>query len=296
MQKENIARLLFIVGCAAIAVLIIMYSPAWFAQSAPAITDEYQKVAPTRSINPGAVLARALYAKNITSDETLLDLNAEAQLPLASVTKVMAAVVALRELPENARIEITPGPLSTEGESGLIVGEHWQRDNLVAFMLISSSNDAAAELADAVEKSTGKSFIALMNEEARALGLAQTFYMNPTGLDLGSTLAGAYGSAHDQTLLIAYAQKTYPDIFEKTTHKVERFQTDFASHLAANTDGALGLFPGLHASKTGLTDLAGGNLVLLYDLLPGVEISSAVLGSTESGRFKDSETIRDLVK
>lgn len=290
------SKLLYLIGCTVLVVLIVTYNPDWFRKPAPKVITTYREAQPMREINPGVVMARALYAKNTNDNKTLLAQNAEVQLPLASVTKVMTAVVALENIAANARVEITAAPLLTEGESGLIVGEEWKRDDLVAFMLVGSSNDAAAVLADAVQKTIGKSFILLMNEKARALGLAQTFYFNPSGLDLGPVLPGSYGSAHDQALLIEYAQKTYPEMFEKTTHKEERFQTNFATHVAQNTNGQTNMFTGLRASKTGLTDLAGGNLVLVYDLLPNLKVASAVLGSTETGRFKDSETILQTFK
>lgn len=290
------SRVLYLAFCALVAIVITLYGRSFSKEKPPTITQEYAKEKALVHFNPDTMMGKSAYVENVTTKELLIDVNAEVQFPLASVTKVMTAVVALEQLPNTARITITDRALAEEGSSGLYLGETWGRNDLVEFMLVASSNDAARALALEVERQVGTTFEKLMNEKARALGLVQTFYHNPTGLDMGRNLAGAYGSAHDQALLLAYAQEKYPDTFAKTTLAQETYSTNFGSHVAVNTNSATGEFPGLRASKTGYTDLAGGNLALVYDLLPTKKIASVVLGSTEIARFIDSKTLLDSIK
>ena len=290
------SRLLYLIACGVLAIGITFYGGRVFERKPPEITAEYSRRQPLIALNPDTIMGKAAYAENTTDHQMIIGVNSELQFPLASVTKVMTALLALEELSPETVIKITPAALAEDGESGLLLGEQWSRDDLVSFMLVASSNDAARALAQEVIVKEGRDFAKIMNERAQELGLVQTFYYNPTGLDMGTRLAGAYGSAHDQAILLNYAQEKYPDIFVKTTQANATFRTDFGTHMAVNTNSATGEFSGLRASKTGYTDLAGGNLALIYDLLPGKKIASVILGSTEIARFIDSKTLLEAIK
>ena len=77
------------------------------------------------------------------NDRVLYEKNADTSYPIASITKLLTAIAGLENIPENTKIMIGQGDLDTEGESGLIAGESWDRNELITFMLITSSNDAA---------------------------------------------------------------------------------------------------------------------------------------------------------
>jgi D-alanyl-D-alanine carboxypeptidase len=138
--------------------------------------------------------------------------------------------------------------------------------------LVSSSNEAAVFLATEAASSSKKDFIEAMNDRARALNLKQTYFLNETGLDISNGISGAYGSAEDVSRLLIYAVKK------------------------ENTNITAGDVAPLIASKTGFTDLAGGNLAVIFDVALGHPVAAVVLGSSKDGRFTDMEKIIKATK
>lgn len=146
---------------------------------------------------------------------------------------------------------------------------------LINDVLEQSSNEAASTLA-----SMRSDFINLMNKKAKELNLNQTYFLNETGLDISKELSGAYGSANDVVKLIGYALKNNSDLFEATTNNSSLNTNPYASTTTL-----------LIASKTGLTDLAGGNLAVVFDAGFNHPVISVVLGSSEKGRFTDTQKL-----
>lgn len=242
------------------------------------------------------IIARTAYVLDVRTGRVLYEKNAESQFPLASLAKVMSALVAHNIAPD-ATITITPDILTTEGDSGLLRDERWRLSNLIDFTLITSSNDGARAFASVgalsiVEnRDPAPTFVDHMNEKAQELGMAQTFFLNETGLDEGRGTAGAYGSAKDVATLFAHIIRTYPDLFRATTQQQSSIQSFDVVHTATNTNIIASHIPGLIASKTGFTDLAGGNLAVAFEAGPLRPIIIVVLGSTEEGRFQDVESL-----
>lgn len=199
--------------------------------------------------------AKSAYVFDLVKNETIFEMNADTSLPLASLTKIMTAIVAL----ENTSPD----------------------QDLLSVMLISSSNDAAAAL------SAGSGFVPLMNKKAEELDLGQTSFLNTTGLDVSVESAGAYGSARDVTKLMEYFVKNYPKVAEVTRYE----SVNINSQIFKNTDKLAERLPGIIAGKTGSTDLAGGNLAVVIDIGLGHPVIIVVLGSTEEGRFEDVEDL-----
>ena len=142
----------------------------------------------------------------------------------------------------------------------------------------------------------------MMNQESQSSNLTTLKFYNETGLDIEenitsdnkSVTAGAYGSAKDTALLMALLWKTYPLQLEITARKDARIVSqDGVAHVLPNTNEALGHFSGMIASKTGYTDLAGGNLAIIFDVGIGHPVIAVVLGSTYKGRFEDMEKLTD---
>jgi D-alanyl-D-alanine carboxypeptidase len=131
-----------------------------------------------------------------------------------------------------------------------------------------------------------------MNLKAKDLGLTKTHFRNSTGLDLSQTEAGAYGTAMDMALLMEHVITRTPDAIARTTVDTARIKNkQGAYHSAENTNEIVGNIDGLIASKTGSTELAGGNLVIAFDAGLDHPIIVSVLGSTYSGRFDDTLTL-----
>lgn len=221
--------------------------------------------------------AKSAYVFDMVKNKPLFELNPDIRFPLASLVKIMTAIVALENIPQDFKIIIGPEAVAQEGDSGFAVGEIWKMGELLSIMLVSSSNDAAAALG------ASPVFVSLMNEKAEELGMAQMSFFNQTGLDVSFESAGAYGSARDVARMMEYFIKNYPKIAEVTRY--ESLSAGYRNF--KNTDKLAEHLPGIIAGKTGFSDLAGGNLVVAIDISLGHPVIIAVLGSTEEGRFED---------
>lgn len=257
--------------------------------------------------------ATSAYVWDINARQKLYSINGDASLPLASVTKIMTALVATESFPSQTKITITPFDMLVEGDTGLNVGETWTLDKLVQFSLVASSNDGASAIAatlggfmnaptstDWVLNKTR--FVEKMNEKARAIRLTQTTFQNESGLDGEGGVSGAYGSARDMAMLFEYVFRKHPEIFSATAYpELELRSEDNIMHRVANTNQDVTHIPGIIGSKTGYTDLAGGNLVIIVDIGIDHPVVIAVLGSTRDGRFSDilqliTATIKAITK
>lgn len=241
---------------------------------------------------------KAFFVYDIKENNALYVKNEETQFPLASLTKVMTALIAEELSPEGTLITIDSGTLVPLGDSGLVIGERWLLKDIIDLTLVSSSNDGARAIASvgnfaSQDENTPPEeyFVRHMNRKARSIGLQQTYFLNESGLDVNSSTPGAYGSAEDMALLFAYVLEHYPQLLEATTESALRTSSLDAQHVASNTNVSAGSIPGIMASKTGFTELAGGNLVVAFEAGPTRPIVIAVLGSTVDGRFDDMKKL-----
>lgn len=251
--------------------------------------------------------AKAVYVYDMAEKRELFSQNGDAQLPLASLAKIMMAVTALSFLPESTVVTINPAFLKAEGDSGLYANERWRLKDLLDLTLLESSNDGANAIAAAAGQVAAagaarggnppynlerEPFVVAMNKQAEELGLAQTYFLNPTGLDESAYLSGGYGSARDVTVLFSSAITNYPELFDATRRSKREFNSlSFLKHEVKNTNPLVAKIPSLLGSKTGYTDLAGGNLAIAFDAGPNHPIVISVLGSTDAGRFEDAEKL-----
>lgn len=226
--------------------------------------------------------AKAALLLDLASGEVLYQKAGYEPLPLASLTKLMSAEVVLSRIPLDTSVLITAQDLKPEGDSGLRAGATLPLGALLRLALVASSNDAIT----AAVSTLGPEPVAAMNEAAAQLGLTKTHFRNPTGLDIGAQ-AGAVGSAYDVARLARIFFKDHPDLFELTTRAEVIIDQNGKEITSAATALPLQSIPGFVAAKTGYTDLAGGNLVAIFDLQPGQTVVAAVLGSTREGRFAD---------
>jgi D-alanyl-D-alanine carboxypeptidase (penicillin-binding protein 5/6) len=251
---------------------------------------------PTVKIN-----AKAAYVYDARTKTVLYGKNEDARLPLASLTKLMSALVAYESAPAYGTVTIGQDALKAEGDSGLLAGEKWSLKDLLDFSLITSSNDgirAVALALGAISKTHASSdeimtdFVSRMNEKASELKLKDTYFFNETGLDESEVKNGAYGSAKDLAMLFDYILTYQPAILERTKERDPNILSlDKKIHPAGNTNLIVDEIPGLLGSKTGFTDIAGGNLVIGFDPEIGRPIVISVLGSTEKGRFEDMRAL-----
>jgi D-alanyl-D-alanine carboxypeptidase (penicillin-binding protein 5/6) len=235
----------------------------------------------------------------LKTGQVIYEKNANAQLPLASLTKLMTVLTAMDTLTPNESVEITHEALTPEG-GGLNAGEVWRTEDLVDYTLIASVNDGAHALALAASEKNGEGeagFIARMNAKAKAIGMVQTYFTNDTGLDISELAGSSYGSARDIAILFEYLAVHVPRLVEGSTSDSKTFIAETGQvHTALNTSSVIGALGGAIASKTGFTDLAGGNLGIVFEPIPGKPVSAVVLGSTREGRDTDMKVLIDAAK
>lgn len=244
--------------------------------------------------------SKSAYVFDASTDKALYIRDPDAQLPLASVTKVMLALAVSDALSMDDMVTISREAVE-RGEGGLTVGETWRVRELIDFMLITSSNVAAEALREAAEPrlkeryptvEDGQATLRHMNTLTRELGMNSTFFLNPTGLDESRTQAGAYGSARDIGTLFTHILRTKRDLFAGTARgEAVLGPVNMPKQEVLNTNIVLTEIPRLFISKTGFTDLAGGNLAVAFDVTEGHPIVVVVLGSTQEGRFTDVKTL-----
>jgi len=227
---------------------------------------------------PGApkVDARAFLVTNAATGDVLVSKNANARLPIASLTKLMTVDVALQHLSIDRYVTVSR--LATEaGEesAGLRAGEEILVGDLVRAALIQSANDAADALADAASGGNRALFISWMNEEAKQLGLTNTHFVRPDGLDAPHH----YSSARDITRLAEWAMGL-PEVRQAVRL---RRSTISRGRVLATWNDLLGVFPGVVGVKTGHTDDAGWCQVTLLER-DGLRIYATILGSPSRAR------------
>ncbi|MEI6266658.1 MAG: serine hydrolase [bacterium] len=192
--------------------------------------------------------------------QVLLDNNMHTQLPPASITKVLTAVVAL----ENYNIDklCTVSQKAADTEAFKIVmspGEKMSVKDLLYGMMMISANDAAEVLAEC-DPGGRSAFISKMNEKVKELGLTDSHFVTPNGLDDPKH----YSSAFDMATITEYAIRTQPD-FLKYMGRIEDYSVPATEHNEPHSYYQLSTliktFPGMEGAKTGFTYEAGNTYI-----------------------------------
>lgn len=198
-----------------------------------------------------AVSARSAIVIDGTTGQVLFSQNAEERLPMASTTKIMTAITAIENFDLDREYTVKKEYTLVEGSSMYLKeGEHITlRETLYGLMLM-SGNDAA--LAIAGECGGKEQFVQSMNDTASRLGLENTHFDNPNGLD-GDT---HYTTAHELAIITAYAMKN-PDFCEIVATK----NHNTSSRYMKNHNRLLSLYDDAVGVKTGFTKKSGRCLV-----------------------------------
>jgi D-alanyl-D-alanine carboxypeptidase len=226
---------------------------------------------------------------DLTTGQVLFSLKPDVRRPIASLTKIMTALLALERLDPSREVTVrpdaAPGNVIGLSELGLRVGERIDVRDLLSGLMLASANDAAVALADAVAGSE-QSFIPEMNRRAARLGLSNTRFFSPNGLD-----DRGYSTPRDlfQLTREAYEQP----VFDRVT------RTKFADisgpgrapRRLQNRNVLLWLYPGAFGVKTGYTR-ASGYCVVAGAERDGLRLIAVVLGEP-SDAFSDSAALLD---
>jgi D-alanyl-D-alanine carboxypeptidase (penicillin-binding protein 5/6) len=224
-----------------------------------------------RAAAPTVRAAAAIVVEPATGD-VVFARAPEAERPIASTTKLMTALLALERLRLSEKVTaVAYHGITGESVVGLRAGERMSAADLLRAMLLASANDAAATLAARIG-GTQAGFVALMNRRARRLGLQETHYANPIGLDGPS----AHSSAEDLVKLTLILRK---DRFFRTVTDLPRATLRTGAHPRAivNRNDLVREVPYVNGVKTGHT-LGAGYVLVGSAARHGVSVISVVLG------------------
>ncbi|MDP1689774.1 MAG: serine hydrolase [bacterium] len=257
--------------------------PTSITVAAPTAPDAFARV---------LIEAKAAIVYDLATGEVLYAKNADAQLPLASLTKLLTVYAALAELSPATPITISASALNLDGPHLLSKGQTFRLDDLARLTLTASLNDGAVAIAEATAERENRSQIDMLAGAAASLGLSQTYAVNGSGLDVNTSISGGYGSAHDLALLVGALVARAADIAAATTlGSVQAVSLGGTTFRVTNTDPMVDSIPRLLLSKTGFTDLAGGNLALVFDVGIAHPVAIVVLGSSKTSRFTDGTAL-----
>ena len=195
--------------------------------------------------------ARSAILMDAETGRVLYEQNADEPMLIASITKIMTAVVAL----ENGSLEqmytVTSDDMAEGSSMYLAPGERLCLEELLYGLMLSSGNDAALAVAHCVSGSV-EDFVSAMNAKAKELGMTHTSFANPNGLDHESH----YSSARDMAVLTAYALRSAAFVRIVSTKSIT-----IGSRTLTNHNKLLDLYDGCIGVKTGYTRAAGRTLV-----------------------------------
>jgi len=234
-----------------------------------------------------SIQAEGVLVKEIGSYEILYEVNANDAWPLASITKLMTALVAEQLIPPQTVIQISADAIAVPGIAGsLKEGEFYTKENLIRAALGISSNDAASALGEAVGY---PAFIDAMRSEAHALHMMNTSFFDVTGL---SSLN--FGTLYDLSKLAEYIFLNEPHLLEVTRSKSFSIMEEHThvSHTIVNNNEFAGS-PWFLGGKTGYTEDARGNLVSLVRIHDR-NFVIAVFGSDD--RFGETRKVIDYLQ
>jgi D-alanyl-D-alanine carboxypeptidase len=245
------------------------------------------------NIDEPELQAKAAGLFDIASEKVLYSKNIDMQLPIASVTKLMTAVVAMESLSLTVPYVVSAEDINADGNGAdLAKGEEILGSDLLKIMLIESSNDAALVFASNAGKK-GINLVSKMNEKAREIGMTNTKFADPSGLDDSD----AHSTVADLIKLARYVDK-YPIIWEITATKnaIVSSIDGKISHTLTNTNKLLGEYPGIIGGKTGTTPGALETMVLEVKIytedssgVDDIRVIALVLGTND--RFGEIKKI-----
>ncbi|HLR63199.1 MAG TPA: D-alanyl-D-alanine carboxypeptidase family protein [Lentibacillus sp.] len=190
-----------------------------------------------------------------SSGRVLFERQAHEQQPIASITKIMTAIIAIESGELNESVTISNRAVNTIGSSiYLEEGEKMKLKDLVYGLMLRSGNDAAVAISEHVGGSL-EGFVHLMNKKAQWLGMTNTSFDNPHGLDSDNH----YSTAYDMAVLMRYALDN--DTFREIT-KTRRYKSEKRAYSWKNKHKLLtGMYEHTNGGKTGFTRIAGRTLV-----------------------------------
>ncbi len=229
--------------------------------------------------------AESILMYDLTENKILYEKDPEVKHPMASLTKIMTAVIAIENQKWDDKYTVTKDDIVGEDSMGVSPGEVYDFSDILHGLLLPSGNDAAEVFAHNYQYGR-VGFVNAMNNKAKALGMLNTHYTNPSGLQGDGD---QYTTAYDLLILTRYALEQYPefaDTVATSTYTIPQTGTHKELDLANETN-LLATYPGVKGVKTGYTPEAGLCLVTYLDY-GGHKIIGIILNSqNRRGEMKD---------
>ena len=224
--------------------------------------------------------SRSAIVVKVTPDlkEIVFELNKDKKIPIASLTKLMTALLVLEKYDLDIKTTIDQKAMSQVGEQGsLKLGEILSVKDLLYISLIESSNRSAYALAEVVGVDN---FVSLMNQKAEELGMANTHFSDSSGLDSNSQ-----SSVSDLAILSEYLYKNqslFKEIVSLDEYDLYLDNGTF-HHKLTNTNKLLETLPGVVGGKTGFTNEARGCYMVINKVNPNEDtyFINIILGSED---------------
>lgn len=236
------------------------------------------------------IYSKSVVAYDRDSKLVLYGKNENERVPMASTTKIMTAILLTENVNLNQEVEVTKEAAMVGGSSlELKTGDKLTYEALLYGLMLCSGNDAATQIAISMAGSV-EEFADLMNEKAQELGLENTHFITPHGLDEDEH----YTTAYELAKITDYAL-TIPKIAEVVSTKTYTITINGYPKTLSNTNELLGYLEGVNGVKTGFTSKAGRCLVTSV-IRDGFNIITVVLGAdTKKIRTKDSINLIEYI-
>lgn len=237
--------------------------------------------------NQSAFVSKAILIKYLDYNFNVFELNPEKRWPIASLSKLMTALVAIEEIDLNKEITMTEKAVSSDGTAGdFKAGEVFKIHDLIKAMLIGSSNDAAVAIA---ENFGEREFINEMQKKAAELKMFQTTYLEPSGLSFINQ-----STVNDLAKLATYIYFNHPEILEISRQK-ETELLELKSNIARKllSINKFAGEPDFIGGKTGYIEEAGRNLIALFEI-NGKKVLTITLGADDS--FEETARLKEFVQ
>ncbi|MGB3989082.1 MAG: D-alanyl-D-alanine carboxypeptidase family protein, partial [Acetivibrionales bacterium] len=241
--------------------------------------------------------AKAAILMDCSTGTVLLEKNSHEKLPIASITKIMSMMLIMEAIDAgviayDTKVTVSEYSWSFGGSQvWLEPGEVFTVDELLKAVAIHSANDATVALAEAIAGSE-ETFVAMMNQKARELGMKDTNFLDCTGL----TDTGHYSSAYDIALMSRELMLKHPEITDYTSvwHAKFRENVPGKNYVSLdNTNKLVRHYNGTVGLKTGYTS-AAGHCLSAAAVRDGQQLISVVLGEPDSNtRFAESRKLLD---
>ena len=224
-----------------------------------------------------------------TTKTIIYEKNSDEQVSIASLTKMMGLILIFEQI-DAGKIKYTDIVTASANAANmggsqiwLSAGEEMSVEDLLKGIIMASGNDAIVAMAEYVGGSE-ENFVKMMNDKAKELGLKNTNFVNPTGLDE----KGHYSSAYDVSMIAAELLK-HEDVFKFTTIYEDYLRKDTDNKFwLVNTNKLIKSYRGADGLKTGMTDLAGYCMAVTAKR-NGMRLLAIVLGEKE-GKVRNAET------